>query len=86
MDALARARICQKNPRPTVLAPHGNVGVGRAETLYVGDSDVDIATARNAGLECASVTWGFCPRETMEAAGAARFFADAQALAEYILA
>ncbi|HIV28213.1 MAG TPA: HAD family hydrolase [Candidatus Ornithocaccomicrobium faecavium] len=61
-------------------------GVGRAETLYVGDSDVDIATARNAGLECASVTWGFCPRETMEAAGAARFFADAQALAEYILA
>ncbi len=61
-------------------------GVGRAETLYVGDSDVDIATARNAGLECASVTWGFCPRETMEAAGAARFFADAQALTEYILA
>ena len=86
MDALARARICQKNPRPTGACASWKRGVGRAETLYVGDSDVDIATARNAGLECASVTWGFCPQETMEAAGAARFFADAQALAEYILA
>lgn len=34
-------------------------------TLYVGDSGVDIQTARNAGVDCASVTWGFCGEETL---------------------
>ncbi len=30
-----------------------------SSTLYVGDSEVDIMTARNAGIDCLSVTWGF---------------------------
>ena len=43
--------------------------------LYVGDSDVDILTARNAGLPCLSVSWGFRPRESLVAAGA-KYIAD----------
>lgn len=34
-------------------------GAGKEETLYVGDSEVDIATAINAGVDSAFVSWGF---------------------------
>ena len=36
-------------------------GAGRAETMVVGDSSVDVATARNAGVACCGVTYGFQP-------------------------
>ena len=39
-------------------------------TVYVGDSDVDFATARNAGIPCILVSWGFRSRDTLVAAGA----------------
>ena len=42
-------------------------------TYYVGDSDVDIQTARNAGLPCISVLWGFRDRAFLEAHGATTF-------------
>ena len=29
------------------------------ESVYIGDSEVDVATARNSKLECIGVTWGF---------------------------
>ncbi|MGN0209058.1 MAG: HAD family hydrolase, partial [Paludibacteraceae bacterium] len=38
------------------------------QTLYVGDSLVDIATARNAKVPVAACTWGFCSREELAAA------------------
>lgn len=43
------------------------------ECLYVGDSEVDVATARAAGLDCLAVLWGFRSREVLEQAGATRF-------------
>lgn len=45
------------------------------ETVYVGDSDVDIETARSAGVPCISVLWGFRDRNQLEQAGAS-FFAQ----------
>lgn len=41
--------------------------------VYVGDSDVDLQTARNAGLPCISVLWGFRDRAFLEAHGATVF-------------
>lgn len=40
--------------------------------LYVGDSDVDIMTARNAGIDCLSVTWGFKTAEFLSQFGATK--------------
>lgn len=40
--------------------------VSREEAVYVGDSDVDVATARNAGLALVAVSWGFRDREVLE--------------------
>ena len=42
-------------------------GVSQEETLYVGDSDVDMQTAQNAGVRVCAVTWGFRSREELAA-------------------
>ena len=51
------------------------MNVSRENAVYVGDSEVDIATARNAGIKCISVTWGFRSRQLLEQHGAV-FFAS----------
>ena len=60
-------------PAPdSVLEAMRQLGVTREETVYVGDSDVDVATARNAGVTCCAVSWGFRPADSLRAAGAER--------------
>ena len=46
------------------------LGVTREETVYVGDSGVDMNTARNAGLLACGVTWGFRSRQVLLTSGA----------------
>lgn len=41
-----------------------------SETLHVGDSDIDVMTAHNAGVRAIGVTWGYRSRETVEKSGA----------------
>jgi phosphoglycolate phosphatase len=61
----------RKKPAPdTVLAALRQLGTGAEGAVYVGDSDVDIATARHAGLPCISVLWGFRDRDFLLAHGA----------------
>lgn len=43
--------------------------VSKEECLYIGDSEVDAATGRNAGLKTIGVLWGFWDRKTLETAG-----------------
>jgi len=38
--------------------------------VYVGDSEVDVKTAKNSGIMCVGVTWGFRDREVLEQEGA----------------
>ena len=49
------------------------LGVGKEGAVYVGDSDVDIQTARNSGLPCISVLWGFRDRDFLQKNGAETF-------------
>jgi len=46
------------------------LGVIPEEAVYLGDSDVDVITARNAGTDCIAVLWGFRSRVHLEQAGA----------------
>lgn len=54
----------RRKPAPdTVFEALRQLNVPAEEAVYVGDSDVDILTARNAGLPCISVLWGFRDRQ-----------------------
>ena len=58
-------------PDPAMLDAAVNaLSLAPGEAVYVGDSQVDIRTARNAGMHCISVTWGFRSRETLLENGA----------------
>ena len=64
----------RKKPAPdTVKEAFRQLGVDSRNAVYVGDSDVDLQTARNAGLPCISVLWGFRDRAFLEAHGATTF-------------
>ena len=61
----------RRKPTPDmVLSALRELDVTPDEAVYVGDSDVDLATARNSGLPCISVLWGFRDREFLLAHGA----------------
>ena len=67
----------RKKPAPdTVEQALRLLGVTKENAVYVGDSDVDILTARNAGLPCISVLWGFRSREFLQAHGATSFVSN----------
>ena len=64
----------RKKPAPdTVNEAFRQLGVGRDNAVYVGDSDVDLQTAANSGLPCISVLWGFRDQTFLEAHGATTF-------------
>jgi phosphoglycolate phosphatase len=58
-----------KKPNPIgVEALMKEAGVGREQTLMVGDSAIDVLTARNAGVRCCGVTYGFQPESLADPA------------------
>ena len=57
---------CPRKPDPQIVRDIMTAAGKETEVLYIGDSDVDIATAKNAGVRCVACTWGFCPKETLE--------------------
>lgn len=64
----------RKKPAPdTVHEALRQLGVGKEHAVYIGDSDVDIETARNAGLPCISVLWGFRDHDLLLRHGATTF-------------
>jgi len=72
--AIGEREGIRRKPAPDMVElALSTLGVGKQDAIYVGDSEVDIQTARNSGLPCISVLWGFRDRPTLEAAGATTF-------------
>ena len=72
--------IRKKPAADAVLEALQQLGAGPEGAVYVGDSDVDILTARNAALPCISVLWGFRDRPFLEEHGATVFVAHPREL------
>ena len=69
--AVGESGKVRKKPAPdAVYQVLEDLSVSAQHAVYVGDSDVDLATARNVPMTCISVTWGFRSREQLLAAGA----------------
>lgn len=80
------SRIARKPAPDTVFQAIKELDVSADTCIYVGDSDVDIATAKNAGIPCISVTWGFRSREFLTEHGASCFADTAGEILEMISA
>ena len=63
---------CPRKPAPDMVLK-AMAAIGAENCVYVGDSEVDIATAKNAGVPCLTVLWGFRDRPDLEQAGAIHF-------------
>lgn len=68
--AIGESDTVARKPAPdTVLKALRELESVREQAIYVGDSEVDYMTARNSGLPCVSVTWGFRDRELLDTLG-----------------
>ena len=81
----------QREKVPTKPAPDGvfevlrHFGVERTEAVYIGDSEVDVQTAQNAGVDGIFVTFGFRSEQELRAAGATCLCDDVAALGKALL-
>ena len=69
--AIGEREDIRKKPAPdTVIEALRELGVDKEGAIYIGDSDVDIMTAKNSGMPCVSVLWGFRDKEFLLEHGA----------------
>jgi len=82
-DVYARGEStdCPRKPAPDMLQKAMQI-IGADTCIYVGDSEPDVQTAKNLGVKCLSVLWGFRDRETLQAEGAKYFCEDPANLVE----
>ena len=84
--AVGESAAVRRKPNPdAVLAALREMDVTPEDAVYVGDTEVDLQTAENAGLACAVVGWGFRTEDELRAAGAERIFHSAEELGEWLL-
>ncbi len=70
-SAIGEKEGIQRKPAPDMVENAlAELNAHKKETVYIGDSDVDIQTAANAGLDCISVSWGFRDAEFLQRCGA----------------
>lgn len=73
--AVGESPTVRRKPHPdAVLQALDRLGRPKESAVYVGDSEVDLATARNAGMACALVTWGFRDEACLRALPGATVF------------
>lgn len=72
--AIGERENIRKKPAPdTVLEALRQLNVSKENAVYIGDSDVDIMTAKNSGLPCISVLWGFRDKDFLIEHGGSLF-------------
>ena len=76
----------KRKPSPdTVLAASQQMGLMASDCVYIGDTEVDLETARNAGMDCIPVSWGFRTEEQLRAAGAEEIIRSPEELKKKLL-
>lgn len=84
--ALGESPEQPRKPAPNmVFSALEQLGISPEEAYYVGDSEVDILTAKNAGLPCLAVTWGFRTEDFLVDSGATTLVHDPKELLNIIL-
>lgn len=72
--AIGERENIRKKPAPdTVIEALRQLNVSKEDAVYIGDSDVDIMTAKNCGLPCISVLWGFRDKDFLIEHGGSLF-------------
>jgi phosphoglycolate phosphatase len=75
-----------KKPAPDMIAcALAEMHVSPAEAVYIGDSEVDVETAENAGTDVVCVTWGFRDKDFLVASGAKKFVDSASELLSLLI-
>ena len=83
MYALGERSDCPRKPAPDMVYK-AMADIGVETCIYVGDSEVDVETAKNAGVKCLSVLWGFRDKDVIEQAGGKYFCVTTDQLIEKI--
>lgn len=81
----SREGIANKPAPDSVLEVLTNLKCSKEEAVYIGDSDVDVETARNAKVNCIAVSWGFRSVDFLKEHGADVIADEAKQIATYIL-
>lgn len=76
--------ISQKPQPDGIFKALDLLGVSKENAVYVGDSEVDCITAKNAGIPCIGVTWGFRDRDVLQENGADEIIDSPHEIFKYI--
>lgn len=79
-----RPEMARKPAADMVNKAFEEMGIDKHDAVYIGDSEVDLATARNSGLPCISVLWGFRDRDYLLSQGAETFVEKPIDIVEYV--
>lgn len=81
----AREGIAKKPAPDALLECAAIADIALEDIAYIGDSDVDVLTARNAGVDCIAVSWGFRDKGVLIKAGADKIADNIQVLKAELL-
>jgi len=79
-----RVGIARKPAPDTVHEVLKNLQMEKSQAVYIGDSEVDVQTAKNAELNCIAVDWGFRDKKVLKEAGAETIVSTPEILFNYL--
>ena len=85
-SAIGEKPSIRHKPEPDmVFMAMEEMGADKENSIYIGDSEVDIQTAKNSGIPCISVLWGFKDRKFLEDSGAMAIVESMEELGERLV-